>query len=408
MGFKSIKMKLSLKLSDEERICNVLGLLFLGLYIVNITPGFEIPLGIPHAVTSTIVKIILITSFFSCIDVIFRRFKKDILIYCLITATVIFANAVVFPSNNLVFKSTVIYYISNCFLPMIFFGMVHDFQCLKKKLLKASKVILILTVLVLLFTAGAVSLKIPFSLGFYSMGFGYACLVPCLLWMMEFSKKASLKNGLYTGIFLLAIVSLGSRSPMAGILVFAVIAFVKINHEKRKDARIMLGILAGIILIALSGPLFTFMYVVLREFGIRSRNLELFYINDFRSMSGREGLYHFFLHEILTRPFTIRGINGDQALGVGYPHNLFLELLFQFGVAFGGAIIVIIILKARRILKHRYTSWDAKQQLEFVFMCASLGPLMISGTLWTQINFWIWIAISNNKYSSYKKKNQVK
>lgn len=408
MTFKSIKMKLSFKLSDEERICNVLGLLFVGLYIVNITPGFEVPLGIPHTVTSTIVKIILIAGFVSCIDIVFRRFKKDVLIYCLIMATVIFVNAAAFPSNNIVFKSTVIYFISNCFLPMIFFGMVHDFQCLKQKLLKASEILLILTVLVLLLTAGAISLKIPFSLGFYSMGFGYACLIPCLLWMMEFAKKATLKNGLYTAVFLLAIVSLGSRSPMAGILFFAIIVFVKINHEKRKDARIMLGILAGIALILFSGPLFTFMYVVLREFGIRSRNLELFYIHDFGSMSGREGLYQFFLHEILTHPFSIRGINGDQALGTGYPHNLFLELLFQFGVVFGGLIAAAILLKAKKILKERYKNWDAKQQLEFVFMCASLGPLMISGTLWTQINFWIWIAISNNKCNSYKKKNQVR
>lgn len=408
MAFKGIKMNLSLKLSDDERICNVLGLLFLGLYIVNITPGFEIPLGIPHAVTSTIVKIILTAGFLSCIDIVFRRFNKDVLIYFLITAVGIFVNAAVFPSNNLVFKSTVIYFAANCFLPMIFLGMVHDFQCLKQKLLKAAEVIVILTVLVFLFTAGAISFGVPFSMGFYSMGFGYACLVPCLLWMMELSKKVTLKNGLYAGVLLLAIVSLGSRSPLVSILFFSVTAFVKINHEKRKDARIILGILAVIILLLFSRPLFTLAYVVLRGLGIRSRNLELFYIHDFGSMSGREGIYRFFFNEILAHPFAIRGINGDQALGAGYPHNLFLELLFQFGVVFGGAMIAAIILKARKILKEGYTNSDAKQQLKFVFMCASLGTLMVSGTLWTQMNFWLWIAISNNKYNSNKKKSQVR
>lgn len=396
-------MKISFRLNDEERICNVLGMLFLSLYIVNILPGFEVSWGIPHALASMIMKLVLGSGFFSCIDVVFRRFKKKLLIYCLITAAIIFTSVLFFPSNNVVFKYTSSYFLVNCLLPMVFFGMVHDFQLLKQKLLKISEIIAILTMIVLVLKIAAPRLGGEFSLGYYSMGFGYACLVPMLFLMFEFVQKPNVKYGLYVVVMLLAIMSLGSRGPLVGILSFAIIAFIKINHEKRKNVRILLGFLAGLFFVFFSSSLFTFLYYLLYEIGIDSRTLIMFANHNIGYMSGRDELYEFFIQEIVSNPFIIRGINRDQALGFNYPHNVFLELLYQLGIILGGLIAGSIVFKAYKALKSKHMNTDPKQQLEIIFMCASLSTLMISGTLWKLINFWIWIAISNNKSREYKK-----
>ncbi|MEH2957566.1 O-antigen ligase family protein [Candidatus Merdisoma sp. JLR.KK006] len=397
-------MKVSFRLNDEERICNLLGMLFLSLYIVNISPGFEEPLGIPHAFVSMMMKIVLGLGFFSCIDVIFRRFKKKTLIYCLITVAVIFINTIFFPSNNIVFKNTAVYFLVNCLLPMIFFAMVRDFQLLKQKLLKISEIIAILTIIVLILKIAIPRLGGQFSLGYYSMGFGYACLVPMIFLMLEFVRKPNFKYGLYIIVMLIAIMSLGSRGPLVGILSFAMIAFIKINHEKKRDVRIILGFLVGLIFVFFSGSLFTLLYNLLYSIGIDSRTLIMIANHNIGYMSGRDELYEFFLQEIVSNPFIIRGINRDQALGFNYPHNVFLELLYQLGIILGGLIVVSIVFKAFKALKSKCMSTDSKQQLEIIFMCVSLSTLMISGTLWKQINFWIWIAISNNKYRDYKRK----
>ena len=142
------------------------------------------------------------------------------------------------------------------------------------------------------------------------------------------------------------------------------------------------------------------LYNYLYAIGINSRTLALLSY-DIGHMSGRDKLYRFFLKEIFSHPLAIHGINGEQALGYNYPHNIILELLYQFGIVLGGLIIAAIIARAVKTLKASHINKDAKQQLEVIFLCASLPGLMISGTLWTQANFWIWLAVSKKRLNGY-------
>ena len=404
---KDIRIRIPFKINDENRICDVLCMLQIGLYIVNISPGVEQAFGIDHEVISAIIKLILGLGFIFCIDILFRRFKRRTISYCIITVIVILVSVVAFPSNNVVFKNTVVYFLGNCFLPFIFWTIVRDFECLKRKMVKTAEIIAVLSLIVLLLSVGVVNLGFQFSLGKYSMGFGYSCLVPWLFIMMEFMQKPTFKQGVFAIVIFMAVMSLGSRGPLVGMFAFVIIAFVKINHENKKDVRIAIGFLAGIIFLLFSNSIFIWLYNYLYGIGINSRTLALLSY-DIGHKSGRDKIYAFFLKEIFSHPFAIHGINGEQALGYNYPHNMVLELLYQFGIVFGGLIIVAIAIRAIKILKASHINKDAKQQMEIIFLCASLPSLMISGTLWTQSNFWTWLAVSINRINVYPKKQRGK
>lgn len=397
---RNVRLRIPFKLSDEKRICDVLCMLQIGLYIVNISPGIEKAFGINHELISILVKLILGLGFVFCIDVLFRRFKRRTLFYFIAVVIVILVSTIVFPSNNVVFKDTSIYFLGNCFLPFIFWTIVYDFECLKRKMVRTAEIIAVLSLIVLLLSMGVLNLGFQFSLGKYTMGFGYSCLVPWMLIMMEFMQKPTFKQGVFAIIIFIAVMSLGSRGPLVGMFVFTIIAFVKINHDNKKDARIAIGFLMGIFFLLFSNSIFILLYDYLFSIGINSRTLALLSY-DFGHMSGRDKLYHFFLKEIFLHPFAIHGINGEQALGYNYPHNMVLELLYQFGIILGGLIVATIIVRAVKTLKKNHINKDAKQQLEVIFLCASLPGLMISGTLWTQVNFWIWLAVSKNRLNSY-------
>ena len=97
-------------------------------------------------------------------------------------------------------------------------------------------------------------------------------------------------------------------------------------------------------------------------------------------------LYEYIVNNLLPNNFLGYGPLGNRALmpviryKMPYPHQLFFELMIDYGLIFGSLLsLSIIIVVIYLIIKSK----DKYRYLTGLFCVASFFPLMISGTLYT-------------------------
>lgn len=141
-----------------------------------------------------------------------------------------------------------------------------------------------------------------------------------------------------------------------------------------------------------------------QNLGIDLYSLRIFNVfsND-RTSTGRSAIYSTLFASIFSFDgiFWGRGMNGDMALRSDhqYSHNLFLELIVEFGLILGLALIAVLFLLLIKVIRKRT---EYNQILVFMLFVCFL-PLMVSGTFWNSQLFWLTVSIcfnilANNNY----------
>ncbi len=119
------------------------------------------------------------------------------------------------------------------------------------------------------------------------------------------------------------------------------IHYTKTNKTNKKNityTRVLLYLI--IFSIIFLGMLFLneileYIYEFLLNFGIRSRSIQLF-LRDDVYLSGRDKIYDSVIEEISNNPILGIGLAGDRRIiGGGYAHNIFIEILANFGIVIG-------------------------------------------------------------------------
>ena len=103
-------------------------------------------------------------------------------------------------------------------------------------------------------------------------------------------------------------------------------------------------------------------------------------------MNGRNELYEAAITEIMKKPIIGHGIGYYETLGLGYVHNIFLDILLCFGII--GVIIVTIMFFAcvRRVFR-KYN----QDRIASFFLLFFIGELMLnfSSSMWLYPCFWL-------------------
>ena len=183
------------------------------------------------------------------------------------------------------------------------------------------------------------------------MSFSYGVTLPVML-MLIFSFQNKNKFDYLMAILGFVIVFLvGARGPLVGLLIGSFFYFL-IHLKLNLKNIILLSFLSVLIFFFLTNfdSSINFINDFLLERNISSRTVQLLLNDTIEQTSGRDILYN---NAILSAQnfFMGNGMIGDRViLGGAYAHNLFLELLLEYGIILGTLFTIILIYYLLRSL----------------------------------------------------------
>lgn len=244
----------------------------------------------------------------------------------------------------------------------------------------------------------------------YSLSFGYKMLFSSIVFMYLFVIK---KKKVYLPFLVISIFTIllgGSRGPLIGMLVavlFLIWQFF-VNSPSYKKLIVMFVGVSAIVFILTVGfdAVIDLVKYVAVEFDISSRSIDMFLKGTLSENNGRDKIYGLAINMIKENPFGY-GMYGDRyVIGQyyywGYCHNIFLELLIDFGVVLGLLIILFILWKSIKML---FMCKDETYKFIFFIFFTSSLQLLLSSSFWYSPFFWACIAIGVNYSKSVRDRN---
>lgn len=179
---------------------------------------------------------------------------------------------------------------------------------------------------------------------FEYMTFAYNLLFSsCFLFV--YSRKRKNYTFLLLAVFsLLTLVFLGSRGAMMCVCCFFVVLFFTMSRGGSVQRGMIVFSFIGLSVLTyvFFADIMNLVMNVFDYFGFNSRVVNFIQSSDFAESQGRSRIFENMLNRITESPFYGYGIFGDRVLNrdvfqmsTGYAHNIFLELLIDFGLLFG-------------------------------------------------------------------------
>ena len=242
----------------------------------------------------------------------------------------------------------------------------------------------------------------------YDMTFSYLFLVPIVIITYKlFFVKFKFMDSILIITAIAAILTVGSRGPLLAYLIYIMLLilnyFLKRKIKIKTLAIMFIAQVSLFILVFNIYDLLILLDKLLFKYGIQSRTLYLLMSDNIDFSTGRSEIFTSTISYITQRPLLGYGIAGDRVFLNGtYPHNIFLEILAQFGVAFGGLIIAIFVIYWIKGLF--FNKSKAEHHLAIVFAGIGLISLFYSGSYLNSSNYWLFMAICISSVN-FRKKN---
>lgn len=375
----------------------------MGLFIRNVTYMTSfISFGNKELISMVVKAFILVVLVF-CLPVIISRMDGNSGFALLASALFVVMHILIFSDNNSIFGETLNTFCTTILPAAICVHLIYDYNRFYAGVIKTA-----------IFISGVNTFfLLSFFLGNYggaeySMGYSQALVFPTNVLISLYFKndRKKLTKLVYLVLIatnVLSIIVFGSRGAIVSIVFFSIVMFIEADNYdfNKKVQRIILILVFLLILFVLSKQILQFAIGNLNKIGMSSRTLELLVSSGFLADNGRMDIWRVIIDKIKDSPFAIRGINADQLLQTGfyhnsnYAHNLFLELIYSFGILIGGTLSVWFISKFIKTL--RTNVQKDQEMIRFLFM-SSFFPICIwSGSLWTDMYCWVWLAIKKRR-----------
>lgn len=330
------------------------------------------------------------------IPVVLRRSKR-IFFESYVVAVFIFVLHYIFFPENRIFIATLIIPFFFMVLPSFIYALsLRDLLIFKNIMEKTSCIV---------FWTGALLGTLVFftkaSIGSYSMSLSYYMLLPAVVSLNKLFRKRTVIDSIIFILSLAIIISLGSRGPILCIVVFILLKILRPNFRTSYKKTIIFLNFLGIsaVVLIFFKEIIKAMYNALLGYGIHSRTLYLFLMDSGFYLSSRSSKYQIVIEEIIKSPILGIGLAGDRRAANGiYVHNLFIELISDFGLIIGIFLCIFILYF---ILKLLLIKDKNKRDIFIIWVSLGFVPLMMSGSYLTNINFAIFMGllININKYN---------
>ena len=229
----------------------------------------------------------------------------------------------------------------------------------------------------------------------YNLSLGYNVLLfvlPFLYSALEEKKRPDLIGALIgIGIILVA----GSRGPFLDIGLFlAIYVLLKFSRSKKK-LFLAFSIIAGSILLWIAYPyLISLLAHLLEKLNLSSRMISKLASGEVLDDSNRRNIWNAAVEMIKQNPFGYGAMGSRHVIYryiyVAHPHQFFLEVLIDFGVVFGSAIILWLAVKTVKLFSMKgQDEWKAVFLIFFARAC----QLLVSLTFWHSIGLWGALAV---------------
>ena len=240
----------------------------------------------------------------------------------------------------------------------------------------------------------------------YNLGLGYHVLLFVLLFLycaLEYKDRISwLAAG--CGIIIIAIA--GSRGPFLCVLIFfAVYLGVKLIDSSKRILYLFLFVLIAFFIWLMLPYLLNAIDSLLNSLNIHSRIINKLVDGTISDDSRRYIIWDATIQMIIKNPLGYGALGSRHVISeliyAGYPHNVFLELLVDFGLFFGIVIILFMLVAFFRIIFMKDNSeWKGLFTVFFANSC----QLLISLTYWHSVALWSVLAVGMCIKSSRKRK----
>lgn len=213
----------------------------------------------------------------------------------------------------------------------------------------------------------------------YNMSISYACLMPMLV---LYSQK-KLISVFISIIIWFAVLAIGSRG--AAFIFLLYIAGDQIINTRKSNGKYYILIFLAIAAIALPA-----LGDFLDTLGIKSRTLRLYTDGTIADSAGRDIIYSYFIDQLKNQPWGI-GLYGDRIYTDGvYCHNLLLEICLDFGLLFGGIIIIWCIIYLIKFYRH--SGREGRNHM-WLYLMSFVAPLMFSESYLESSGFFLCVGL---------------
>ena len=240
----------------------------------------------------------------------------------------------------------------------------------------------------------------------YSLSFGYAILFPVVVFLYLYFKEQKGRYLIVAALGVYWILMYGNRGAFLLVVCYvALMALVNVIDSRGtfRMQKSMLFCLAVLLLLLFGDILLQWLNALLKLSGEESRTMEMLEAGDVVDGTGRNDIWAAVIKGISQGGPLGHGVLGDRQFVeplhyAGYSHNIFLEMISNFGI-FGVVLIVVMLVGAFRMI---FLCADRRWRDLFVIFFVISGQLMLSMSYWYVMEFWAAAAIAY-KYFSLEK-----
>ena len=226
-----------------------------------------------------------------------------------------------------------------------------------------------------------------------------------LLWM--FFERYNYVDLIFFLIGFFLECSMGTRGPFLCILFFAAVYLLFFKEYRHPTSMRLLIVIGTLLLLSLSTPIAYMMVGLLSLAGKSTRIFDLMLddsLINYENSNGRDELQGFLLQKLNSNNGEGFGLLADR-LEVGFAHNIFVELWYDYGYVLGSIIvgvylllIVLLIVKAKQ---------NKTRILVILFFTASFVKLLFSSSFIVDGYFFFLIGLCISGIRDSKKRRLV-
>lgn len=295
--------------------------------------------------------------------------------------------------NTQIFVESYLIEIMMFFIPMYFVGLCCSYEECKRTLFCSSVIGCIIRFSFHVYYAytGAIDQV-------YNMSASYKVL-PAVMFMLIYAiNTRKLQHWLIAIAGVTGVFSYGTRGPVLAIVVFLIIgSYTLVVYSKKKLFYVLYILLSVLSIKVVTSENIMIKFAeklsdLFNRYGFSTRLFDFFISGNIMESNSRTVLKEKTLDAISENPFWGYGIMGDRVVLGTYCHNIFLELLCDFGVVLGTlfivALVAIIFIAIRKTWKTEYFFFVSGM------IIAVVVKLMFSNSYIVEPDFFFMLGIS--------------